>query len=404
VPGPFHGVVTVTDAWRAGLTARAVGEVEGAPVLLRLAAAAARPDRGSRLVVDGRLLEPRGPWHGFDESVWLAHQGIHAVLRIRGFHPVGRRGGIRGAIDRCRASALAAYAGAGEGDESAVLAGIAIGADDRLGAGARERFRRSGLAHLLAVSGGNVALLVAAVLVLVWAAGLGRRSAHVAAIVAVAGYVELVGPSPSVLRAGVAGIVASLAWLASRLADAWHAYCLGLAVILCANPYAVDDVGFQLSFAAVAAILLVAPHIRVVLDGLPFPPGLRAPAAISAACTLATAPISWLHFGRLNLIAAVPANLLALPSVPVLLWIGLAAAAVAPVAPAAAAAIAGTAWWPAAYLLGVARVGARLDAATGAYEVPVAVALVLLGVGIGFRRLPAVVSAWREREHSGGAP
>ena len=258
-----------------------------------------------------------------------------------------------------------------------MLGAIALGADDELSPEAREAFRASGLAHLLAVSGGNVALLVAAVLVLVWVGGGTRVGGHVCAA-AVAGYVGLVGPSPSVVRAGVAGVLASAAWLLSRPADPWHLYAAGLAVLLCANPYNLLDPGFQLSFAAVAAIILVAPRFREALEGLPFIPGLRAAAAISAACTLATAPIGWWHFGRINLIAAVPANLLALPAVPALLWIGLAAGLVAPFAPSAAAALAATGRLPGEYLLGVARLGAALDARTQPYEAPLAAALGVL--------------------------
>ena len=91
-----------------------------------------------------------------------------------------------------------------------------------------------------------------------------------------------------------------------------------------------------------------------------------------------TAPIGWWHFGRLNLIAAVPANVLALPAVPALLWIGLAAGLVAPFSPSAAASVAATGRLPGEYLLGVARFGAALDARTQAYEAPVAAALAVL--------------------------
>jgi competence protein ComEC len=218
------------------------------------------------------------------------------------------------------------------------------------------------------------------VLVLVWIGGGTRVGGHVCALVAVVGYVGLVGPSPSVVRAGVAGVLASAAWLLSRPSDPWHLYAAGLAVLLCVNPYNLLDPGFQLSFAAVAAIILVAPRFKEALEGLPFIPGLRAATAISAACTLVTAPIGWWHFGRINLIAAVPANLLALPAVPALLWIGLAAGLVAPFAPSAAAALAATGRLPGEYLMGVARLGAALDARTQAYETPLAVALIGLVV------------------------
>ena len=373
-------VATIEQPWRGGTySARAdVLLAGGGRVLLRVPISVARPPRGSRVQVTGRLARPRGPFNGFDERAWLAHRGIHAVLKSSDVVVVGRRGGIWGAIDRGRAASLAAYGGAGHDDAGLMLGAIALGADDELSPEAREAFRASGLAHLLAVSGGNVALLVAAVLVLVWVGGGTRVGGHVCALVAVVGYVGLVGPSPSVVRAGVAGVLASAAWLLSRPSDPWHLYAAGLAVLLCVNPYNLLDPGFQLSFAAVAAIILVAPRLRDALEGLPFIPGLRAATAISAACTLATAPIGWWHFGRINLIAAVPANLVALPAVPALLWIGLAAGLVAPFAPSAAAALAATGRLPGEYLLGVARLGAALDARTQAYEAPLAVALAAL--------------------------
>lgn len=373
-------VATLEEPWRAGASsARADAVLEGGGrVLLRVPLGVPRPPRGSRVRVAGRLQAPRGPRLGFDERAWLARRGIHAVLRTAELPVVGHRGGVWGALDDGRSAALGAYAGAGRDDAGRMLGAIALGADDELTPETREAFRASGLAHLLAVSGGNVALLVAAVLVLVWVAGGTRVGGHVCAVLAVAGYVGLVGPSPSVVRAGVAGVLASAAWLLSRPADPWHLYAAGLAVLLCRNPYDLLDPGFQLSFAAVAAILLLAPRLREALEGLPFLPGLRAATAISAACTLVTAPIGWWHFGRLNLIAAVPANLLALPAVPALLWIGLAAGLLAPVAPSAAAALAATGRLPGEYLLGVARLGAALDARTQPYELPLAVALMTL--------------------------
>ena len=376
----IEAVATIVEPWHASATsARAEAALDGGGrMLLRLPVGAVRPPRGARVRVAGRLARPRGPFQGFDERAWLARRGIHVVLRSAEAVPVGRRGGVWGALDRGRSQALTAYDGAGRDDAGRMLGALALGADDALTPATRDAFRASGLAHLLAVSGGNVALLVAAVLVLVWTFGGSRVTGHVVAVAAVVGYVGLVGPSPSVVRAGVAGVLASAAWLLSRPADPWHLYAAGLAVLLCRNPYDLLDPGFQLSFAAVAAIILVAPRFRDALEGLPFLPGLRAATAVSAACTLVTAPIGWWHFGRLNLIAAVPANVLALPAVPALLWIGLAAGLVAPCSASAAASIAAAGRLPGEYLLGVARFGAALDARTQTYELPVAAALLTL--------------------------
>ena len=107
--------------------------------------------------------------------------------------------------------------------------------------------------------------------------------------------------------------------------------------MLALDPWAVVGPGFQLSFVAVAAIHGLAPRLRAWLEGTAIPLRLCAPLAISLACTLATAPVALVHFGRTSLVASLPANLLALPAVAPLLWLALAACVLWPVAPGAAA-------------------------------------------------------------------
>ena len=90
---------------------------------------------------------------------------------------------------------------------------------------------------------------------------------------------------------------------------------------------------------------------------------LCSPLAISVACTLATAPVALVHFGRTSLVASLPANLLALPAVAPLLWFALASCAVWPVAPGAAALLDGAVRALGAYIGLVAHLGAWLDGA-----------------------------------------
>jgi competence protein ComEC len=102
---------------------------------------------------------------------------------------------------------------------------------------------------LLAVSGQNVAFVAGGVLLVAWMLGISRLGAELAALAAIGAYVVAVGWQPSVVRAGVAGVLASLAWLASRPRDRWHFLLLGAALLLAWNPYSLLEPGFQLSFA-----------------------------------------------------------------------------------------------------------------------------------------------------------
>ena len=181
-----------------------------------------------------------------------------------------------------------------------MLAGIVLGEDEGLSEELQDSFKASGLYHLLAVSGQNVAFLAGAVLVLGWLLGISRLIAEVAAIGAIVAYVLAVGWQPSVVRAGVAGVLASFAWLVSRPRDRWHFLALGAAVLLTWTPATVFEPGFQLSFAAVAAIFLLVPRLNRILEGYPLPGWLREALAISVACGVATAPILWFQFGSVQ--------------------------------------------------------------------------------------------------------
>ena len=313
------------------------------------------PPQGAFLDLVTRVELPREADSGFDERTWLKRRGVHVVLDGGRWRVVGRRGGILGFGDRLRAHIGETLARGLDGERRAILAGIVLGEDEGLSDELRESFRASGLYHLLAVSGQNIAFIAGGVLLVAWLVGASRLLAEVGILAAIAGYVLAVGWQPSVVRAGVAGALASLAWLASRPRDRWYFLLVGAIVLLAWNPYTLLEPGFQLSFAAVASIFVAVPLLRRRLDGYPVPAALADVVAVSTACGLATAPVLLLHFGTVP-VFSVLANALAVVVVGPLLGMGLIAAAVAPVAPAAAATTAWLAGWLAAYLAGVARV------------------------------------------------
>jgi competence protein ComEC len=331
------------------------------PVLLELPAGRA-PPQGARLSVLGVLRAPRGPANGFDERAWLRHHGIHVVLRADAWRRIGRRGGLGGVADRLHAWLARDGAPGLSGERRGVIEGVVLGEDGDLSDTLKQRFRASGLYHLLAVSGSNVVVVASGVLALAWLLGVSRLAAEVAALVAIAAYVLAVGPQPSVIRAGVGGALASLAWLSGRQRDRWHALLVAAVVLLAWNPDNVLDAGFQLSFAAVLSIFLLVPRFQRVLEGYPLPPFLRGPVALSAACGLGTAPVSWFQFHAIPLLT-VPANAAAAPAVVPMLGLALVSALVAPVAHAPAALLAGLNGWCAAYLAGCARLFGGLPGA-----------------------------------------
>ena len=331
------------------------------PVLLRLPPGRA-PLQGAILDALGQLAAPRPARNGFDERRWLRRHGIHVVLRVDAWTAVGSRGGIGGLSDRLRGWLGHSVARGLHGERAALLEGIVLGDDSGLSDGLRRRFRASGLYHLLAVSGQNVALVAAGALSLSWLLGVSRRVGELGALASIGAYVLAVGPQPSVVRAGIAGALASLAWLSARMVDRWHFLLLGAVALLAWNPYTLFDAGFQLSFVAVAAIFLLVPRLGRVLEGYAMPGWLREAVAVSAACGLATAPVMWVQFHAVSLLT-IPANAAAAPAMVPLLALAFAAAAIAPFAPPVASVLAWLNGWLAAYIATCARIVGGLPGA-----------------------------------------
>ena len=211
---------------------------------------------GAVVALSGRIA-PLGRYDAYQRR-----RGAHAALEVDRWRATGAsRGGLPGALDAVRRRA---EAGLGRGlapPESALLAGMVLGQDERLSESVRTDFKRSGLAHLLAVSGQNVVLLAMLVLGAGMALGLPLRARLGAALVLVALYVPLAGGGPSIQRAGVMGAAGLVAALAGRPSSRWYALGLAAVVTLAVNPRASGEPGWQLSFAAVAGLLALVPAL-----------------------------------------------------------------------------------------------------------------------------------------------
>ncbi|HUG63838.1 MAG TPA: DNA internalization-related competence protein ComEC/Rec2 [Gaiellaceae bacterium] len=336
------------------------------------------PPRGALIEATVRVAEPRSERDGFDERGWLARQGIHVVLHASRWRETGRRGGIPGVGDRLRDRVEDAVGRGTDGVRRGIVLGVVLGEDEGLPADVQDDFRASGLYHLLAVSGQNVAFLAGGIYALGWLLRLSRHAREISILGVIAAYVLAVGWQPSVVRAGVAGALVSLAWLAARPRDRWHFLAVGALVLMLWMPTALLEPGFQLSFVAVAAIFVAVPRVRTWLDGYPIPSPVADALAVAGACGVATAPIVLFHFGEAPLYTVL-ANVIAFPAAPLVLGFGLLAAVVDPLSPSVAAGLAALAGWSAAWLELVARVVAGLPRA----RVDTRAALAVLGLGAG---------------------
>lgn len=195
---------------------------------------------------------------------------------------------------------------------------LLLGRREALDPSVEERYLASGLVHLLAISGSHVALLAAALLLVSAALRLPRRAGAVATLAVLAGYLVLIGAPASAVRAALMVGLGLVAWLRQRPVMPSGVVATAALLLLAANPWAVADVGAQLSFAGAIGLAAGARAVR----GLPEPwrHGARRTLAQavggSAGAVFFTTPLVALHFGRVNPWAVV-ANL---PAVPLAGW------------------------------------------------------------------------------------
>ena len=277
---------------------------------------------GTELQVSGPLEKPRRkPGERLDWPAYLRRHGIAAELRVKNIVPTGRaRGGPAGLIDAMRRRGEEALEAGAPREQAAVARGMVLGEDERIDPLLRDDYRRSGLAHVLAVSGQNVMLLCALAAPLLGAAGIGPRGRVATMLVLIALYVPLAGAGPSLQRAGAMGAAGLVALGVGRPASRWYALLLAAAITIAVNPRVVDDPGWQLSFAAVVGIVLLVPTLRRALRGLPAP--VAEGVAVTLAATLATAPLLAHHFGAVSAVSVL-ANLAGLPLVAPIMWLGM---------------------------------------------------------------------------------
>lgn len=211
--------------------------------------------------------------------------------------------------------------------ESGLLFGLILGGDDKLLANIADNFSRTGLTHIVAVSGYNVTIVAEYLMLLGIFLGLWRRQAFWLAIIGVFLFVLMVGFPSSAVRAGVMGSLLLWAMKNGRLANSQNAVLCSASFMLLLNPMLLRwDVGFQLSFLATLGIIYVYPILeRYLINKDKFYTGTKKIVSETLLLTFSAQvfvlPIILYNFGSLSLISPL-ANVLVLPIIPITMMLG----------------------------------------------------------------------------------
>ena len=231
---------------------------------------------GDRIEVEGVLRRPNGQRNpgGFDYRSYLARRGVFGILQLnRGQEivPTDRSGfpllhwteSLRRRVENVIDAAYRENR-----IHSQVLKGMLLGLRSELSPDILDAFRNSGSIHILAVSGLHVGLIATVCFFSFSLLRLPRKATDLLTIAAVVLYACLVGFRPSVFRASLMAVIYLISRIIERDRDLFNLLALAALVLLLINPAQLWDIGFQLSFAAVAAIVYLAPKWKSFIAGV----------------------------------------------------------------------------------------------------------------------------------------
>jgi competence protein ComEC len=197
--------------------------------------------------------------------------------------------------------------------------GLLLGVKQALGDNLEDSFRRTGLIHIVVLSGFNVMIVITAVMFLLGSVlplypriGIG--------LIAIIAFALLVGLSATVVRATIMASLVLIAQFVGRKYDVVRALFVAGAIMVVVQPHILAfDIGFQLSFMATLGLILVAPQFETLMGYVPSQFGVREFLLATIATQIAVLPLLIFHIGEVSIIAIV-ANVLVLP------WVALAMA------------------------------------------------------------------------------
>lgn len=281
---------------------------------------------GDRIALAGRLAAPPQLPGGSPDGyrAYLAAQGIYAVLSYPRLQHLGSGAGnpLLALVIALRAWLEGGIKHSLPEPAATLLIGILLGTRTRALGVLTQPFVNTGMIHLLAIDGLKVTLVVGTVDALARRLA-GQRRALVVTLPALLLYILVTGATPAGLRAGLMWTLTLLALRFGRRSDAVTSLGLAAALLGFISPRILWDLGFQLSLAGTAGIVLLSPGLQRWLARLPGP--LRESTAMTLAAQIGTLPLLATGFGQLSLAAPV-ANTLLLPLLGPIMALGLPAA------------------------------------------------------------------------------
>lgn len=287
---------------------------------------------GERVRIRGKLITPPEN-EEFSYREYLARQNVHSYMsQTEVTHLPGNGGNpIRRAIYTFKDKALENIYLIFPDPEASLLAGILLGVDTGLPKDLQQAFKDTGTAHIIAISGFNIAI-IAGLFTTLFSRILGLTRGSIVALLGIAFYTFLVGADAAVVRAAIMGGISLTVRLLGRKNEGFNALMLSAVGMSIFNPHIPWDVGFQLSFFATLGLILYAEPFQNwavnLIDRYTSTGAAQKVAAplseyilLTLAAQLTTLPIMAYHFKRISLVSLI-ANPFILPVQPAVMIVG----------------------------------------------------------------------------------
>lgn len=282
---------------------------------------------GSEIRISGQLNAPKGKRNpgGFDYKNYLAQSGVSAVIFARDSNIVpeqGRRDSIlvrtglmlRGRIINVIDKSLPEQ-------QAGLLNGMLIGYRKGLSKEVQDVFSDSGLTHIMAVSGANVAFIVFPLAFILKKLRLKQKTSNIIMICVLILFVYITGFEPSVVRAVIMAITILAGHILRRETDVFTSISFAAILMLLFNPHTLFNIGFQLSFAATLSLVLFYKNIKNMIKFKFIPDFIADVLSATISAQAGVLPVTVFYFNKISLISIV-SNLIVVPVLEVITILG----------------------------------------------------------------------------------
>ena len=206
---------------------------------------------------------------GFDYQLYLKSIHIYGILKTENYQKISSDNAniIEKSINTVKLAITENIEKVLEKEEMQIVKGLILGDTTTLEEWIKEKFQIANISHVLAVSGMHI-IYIAIGIEVIFKKWLGKRHVKYVLIFGLVFYMSLTGYTSSIVRAGIMGMMNILAFLVYRKNDIWTSMAISLGIILIQNPYAITDIGLQLSYLGTIGIIIFNKNIKQYLDNI----------------------------------------------------------------------------------------------------------------------------------------